>query len=119
MTKLIKDFRRKLANKSVLALQKVHCISTNSDNRMCATNGAGTAYISIAHEFTPVFSGVRVTQSLVLCVCILDRCLSFSTFSFGHCVVCPSFDLRILIAPLVSSSSFGNLHYRIDILMLE
>jgi hypothetical protein len=31
-----------------LALQKVHWISTNSDNRMCATNGAGTAYISIA-----------------------------------------------------------------------
>jgi hypothetical protein len=44
MTKLIKDFRRKLADKSVLALQKVHWISTNSDNRMCATNGAGTAH---------------------------------------------------------------------------
>jgi hypothetical protein len=38
----------------------------------------------------PVCSGVRVTQSLVLCVCLVDRCLSFCTFSFGHCVVCSS-----------------------------
>jgi hypothetical protein len=38
----------------------------------------------------PVFSGVRVTWSLVLCVCFVDHCLSFSTFSFGHCVVCSS-----------------------------
>jgi hypothetical protein len=38
----------------------------------------------------PVFTGVRVTRSLVLYVCFLDRCLSFCTFSFGHCVVCSS-----------------------------
>jgi hypothetical protein len=30
----------------------------------------------------PVFSGVRVTRSLVLYVCIVDRCLSFCAFSF-------------------------------------
>ena len=36
----------------------------------------------------PVFSGVRVTQSLVLYLCFVDRCLSFCTFSVGHCVVC-------------------------------
>jgi len=29
----------------------------------------------------PVFSGVRVTRSLVLYVCFVDRCLSFCTFS--------------------------------------
>jgi hypothetical protein len=66
----------------------------------------------------PVFSGVRVTRSLVLYVCFPDRCLSFCAFSFGHCVVCSSiygfwfplwylrlfFDIRFLIAPLVSSS---------------
>ena len=46
--------------------------------------------ISGAHEFTPVFSGVRVTRSLVLYVCFVDRCLSFCTFSFGHYVVCSS-----------------------------
>ena len=37
-----------------------------------------------------VFSGVCVTRSFVLCVCFVDRCLSFCTLSFGHCVVCPS-----------------------------
>ena len=40
-----------------------------------------------------VFGGVRVVRSLVLCV--VDRCLSFCYFSFGHCIVC--FDLRLLI----------------------
>ena len=30
----------------------------------------------------PVFSGVRVTRSLVLCVCFVDRCLFFCTFFF-------------------------------------
>jgi hypothetical protein len=38
----------------------------------------------------PVSSGVRVTRSLVLYVCFVDRCLSFCIFSFGHCFVCPS-----------------------------
>jgi len=38
----------------------------------------------------PVFSGVRVTRSLILYVCFVDRCLSFCTFSFDHCVVCSS-----------------------------
>jgi hypothetical protein len=27
-------------------------------------------------------------QSLVLCVCFVDRCLFFCTYSFGDCVVC-------------------------------
>ena len=35
----------------------------------------------------PVFNGVRVTRSLVLYVCFVDRCLSFCTFSFVDCVV--------------------------------
>ena len=43
-----------------------------------------------APEFTSVLSGVRVTRSLVLYVCFVDRFLSFCTFSFGHCVVCSS-----------------------------
>jgi hypothetical protein len=55
-----------------------------------ATSGAGTANPSGALEFTPVLSGVRVTRSLVLYVCYVDRCLYFCTFSFGHCVVCSS-----------------------------
>jgi hypothetical protein len=38
---------------------------------------------------SPVLSGVRVTRSLVLCVCFLNNCMSFCPFSFGHRVVCP------------------------------
>ena len=45
----------------------------------------------------PVFSGVSVTRSLVLCVCFVDRCLSFCTFPFGQCFV---FDIWILITSL-------------------
>ena len=52
---------------------------------------------------SPVFSGVRFTRSLVICVCFVDRCLSFCPFSFGHCVVCPSTYGFCLISP---NSSF-------------
>jgi hypothetical protein len=38
----------------------------------------------------PVFSGVRVTWSLVLYVCLVDRCLSLCLFFFCHCVFCSS-----------------------------
>jgi hypothetical protein len=38
----------------------------------------------------PVLSGVRVSRSLILYVCFVDRCVSFCAFSFGHCVVCSS-----------------------------
>jgi hypothetical protein len=51
---------------------------------------------------SPVFSGVHATRSIVLYVCFVVRCLSFRTFSFGHCFV---FDIRILITPLVSLNS--------------
>jgi hypothetical protein len=47
------------------------------------------------HMSSPlVLSGARVTQSLVLCVCFVDRCLSFFFWSLC-CLSC--FDLRILI----------------------
>ena len=57
---------------------------------MGATSGAGTATLPEYLSSPPVFSGVRVTRSLVLCVCFVDRCLSFCPFSFGHCVICSS-----------------------------
>ena len=41
-------------------------------------------------EFIPSFSDVHVAWSLAFYVCLVDRCLSCCTFSFGHCVVCPS-----------------------------
>ena len=52
----------------------------NQINTTGVTSGAGPAYPSGAPEFTRVFSGIRVTRSLVLCVCFVDRCLSFCTF---------------------------------------
>jgi hypothetical protein len=51
---------------------------------------------------SPVYNGVRVTWSLVLCVCFVDRCLSF--FFLPLCCLF-FFDIRILITPLVSSNS--------------
>ena len=40
----------------------------------------------------PVFCWVRVTRSLVFCVCVcfVDGTLSFCPFCVDHCVVCPS-----------------------------
>jgi len=70
-----------------------------------ATSGAGTAYPFWMHLRSPtVFSGVRVTRSLALCVMFVDCCLSF----FIWTLCCLSFDLWILIIPLVSSNSCLN-----------
>ena len=53
----------------------------------------------------PVFSGVRVTKSLVLCVCFVRSLFVLLYFSFWP-LCCLSFvDLRIMITPLVSSNS--------------
>ena len=48
----------------------------------------------------PVVSWVRVTRSLVLCVCFVNRCLFFWPL---RCLF--FFDMQILITPLVSSNS--------------
>ena len=50
------------------------------------SNGIST-HLSVQNM---ICCGVRVSRSLVLCVCFVDRCLSFCTFSFGHFVVCSS-----------------------------
>jgi len=55
-----------------------------------ATSGPRTTTIPEHLSSPPVFSEVRVTRSLVLYVCFVDRCLSFCPFSFGHGVVCSS-----------------------------
>ena len=61
-----------------------------------------TRRVPLVHP--PVFSVIHVTRSLVLYVCFVDRCLSF--FFWSLC--CLFFDIRILITPLVSSSSSIN-----------
>ena len=48
-----------------------------------------------AHEFTRC-----VTRSLVLCVCFVDRCLSFVLFLLAICYLF-LFNIRILITPLI------------------
>ena len=53
---------------------------------------------------TSVFGGGRVTWSLALYACFVDCCLSFCPFSFGRCYLF-FVDRRILITPLVSSTS--------------
>ena len=62
----------------------------NYSNATGTTNGAGTANLPEHLSSTPIFSGVRVTRSLVIRVCFVDRCLSFCPFSLGHCVACSS-----------------------------
>jgi len=63
------------------------------------TRGAGTVTLPEHLGSPQVFSGIRVTRSLVLNVCFVDRCLSFCTFSFGHCVVCPPSIYRLWLPP--------------------
>jgi hypothetical protein len=46
-------------------------------SELALSSGEGTAYPFGAPMFTSGFSGVRVTRSLVLCVCFVDRYLSF------------------------------------------
>jgi hypothetical protein len=43
------------------------------------------------------FRGVRVTRSLVFCVCFVDGCLSFCNFSFVRCVVCSIYGFWVFL----------------------
>jgi len=67
-----------------------------------------------------VSCGVRITWSLVLYVCFVDRCLSFYAFSFGHCVVCsssiygfwlPLWYLQTLLINIFYESKFETHHF--------
>jgi hypothetical protein len=62
--------------------RKTFEVTTSTLPRGTLGSVASLAYPSEAHDFTLVFSGVRV-----LCVWFVDRCLSFCTFSFSHCDV--------------------------------
>ena len=73
----------------------IHVLTTAGDPRIYMSTNIEfvlkpPAYSSKQMSSPPVFSGVRFTRFLVLCVCFVDRFLSFCTFSFGHCVVCSS-----------------------------
>ena len=60
----------------------------NKINTTGVTSRAGTAYLFGAPEFTHGFWwGSSYLIFSFVCM-FLHRCLSFCTFSFGHCVVC-------------------------------
>ena len=73
----------------------------NECNMMDATGRAGTSYPSGAPEFTPICSVVRVAQSLVFCV-LFSQIIVYRSFWPLYCL--SFFNLRLLIAPLLSSS---------------
>ena len=80
----------------------------NQSNTTGATNGAGTAHHSGAHDFTPVFQWCSC-YSIFSFMCNVCRSLFVLLTFFVWPLCCLSFDLRILITPLVSSNSFSNL----------
>ena len=49
---------------------------------------------------------------LSVCVSFGDRCLSFYTFSFGHCIVCSTSIYDSDYLPLVSSNSSSSMFMR-------
>ena len=59
----------------------------------------------LGHLSSPLgLIGVRITRSLVVCVCLVGRCLSFYISCFWSLCCLFFFNLRILIIPLVSSN---------------
>jgi len=72
-----------------------------------ATTGAGTVYPCGAPEFTYGFQWVRVARSLVFCVVFCGSLFVFLSL-YVWLLCCLSFDLRILIIYLVSSTFVSN-----------
>jgi len=74
-------------------------------NTMGGTSAAGTAYPSGKPPSSPPdFSGVYVAQSLVFDVMFSRSLFALVYFFFWSLYCLFIFDLRLLIAPLVSSS---------------
>jgi len=87
----------------VLSSFMTHHRVCNYINTTGATNGAATAYISGTPEFSLVFSGVRVTRSLILCVMFCRSLFALLYFFFWPLCCLFFFDLQILITHLLSS----------------
>ena len=92
------NFTMTLRRNDILLL---HLTVTFTTTGVTSESGAGNP--SGAHEFSPVFSGVRVVRSSVFCVLFLRLLLVPLSFFFWP-LYCLSFDLRILITPLLSLS---------------
>jgi hypothetical protein len=91
--KQIRKHNDKSRQKSSWALEFTPVVSWGRVNREPNSgrysSGAGTSYPSGVPVFTPCFQWCSC-YSIFSFMCFLDRCLSFCTFSFSHCVVCPS-----------------------------
>ena len=72
--------------------------SCSHPTRLILSNGKSKSHIQLiiwmlrtdCFTINTVSHSSTVTQSLGLCVCFVDRCLSCCPFSFGHCVFCSS-----------------------------
>ena len=85
-------------------------------NTTGVTSGAGTAYLSGAHEFTPGFQWGSC-NSIFSFICMFRRSLFVLLYCFFLLLCCLFFfDIRILITPLASSRYS---EHNLKILLLE
>jgi hypothetical protein len=103
--------RSRKSNKQIIQLQKRKTKSRKGNNgpqRLYTDNsddrGSVCSYATLVEIVTafsrlpypehlsspPVFSEVRVTRSVVLCVYFVYRCLSYCPLCFNHCALCSS-----------------------------
>jgi hypothetical protein len=75
---------------------------------MDVTCGAGTTDPSRVHEFIPAFSGVRDTQSLVLCVVFCRSLLVLFPFAIVLFVLIPFMDADYPFSIFKLLSGFAN-----------
>ena len=79
----------------------MYCLSFDLNFLITSLVSSNSSYPSRASELNPSFCGVHGAWSLVFCV-VFCRSLFLGFFSPLYCL---SFDLQILITPLVSSNS--------------
>jgi len=84
----------------------------SKSNTTGATHGTGTANRPEHLSSHPDCSEVRVTRSLVFYV-VLCRSLFIRLFSFVCPLCCLSFDLQLMITPLVSSNFYSLLLHHV------
>ena len=90
-------------------------VSFNS-NTTVVTCGTGNYKPTGAPEFTPGFSGVRFARSVALSVMFCRSLFVLFSFFFWP-LYCLSFDLRLLITPLVSFWSLYCLSFELRLLI--
>ena len=102
---LVNAFKRKLRDSPLSEMMRSCKVFFSTCEITGATCGAGTAYLSGAPKFTPVFQWC----SRCSIFSFVDRYLFFCLYSFGYCIVCPSI-YGLLVTPfLVSSTSSYNI----------